>query len=158
MKPLVNVKSPFAIVHRWVARTNMTDEHKATSFIYKVKDKLEEVIEGHLQAIENLKYNHKVENRKLTSAVINADEALTNAYDNIPLESIKDNASQENFVMEYLTSIDECQMRLIKAKEAKKYAQDQVDTEVKALKAKIKVAKENIDVICVAQPEELKGE
>ena len=99
-------KSQYKLVNRVMTALNLGDSGKVESFFNRTRKSLQVKIDK-LEANESTSaLQFKISHNELTSNIEDATEDLSNAYINVMIERISNNAAQDSFMKEYLSNIE----------------------------------------------------
>ena len=105
-------KSQKSLLDRIKATLKIGDEGKVQNFIDKQTSLLKRDVKSINQNISILEneYSNKMED--FTDQIEDAEQAVTNAYEAINIEDLKNNSSLDEFAKKYWANIEDCERTL----------------------------------------------
>lgn len=119
------MKKPMSLIDRIKATLKIGDEGKVQNFIDKQTSLLKREIKSLNQNISVLKNEYENKMEDFNDKISDYEQAVTNAYEAINPEELKNNASTELFAKEYWTNVVACERDLkMEINHKEKFQQD----------------------------------
>lgn len=145
-KPVAVVESTskFSLVREICALMNLGDEGKMDSFFNKTVKKLNKEVSVLTKNLDTNTFNHEQKLDGFVDQLEDANEALKQAYRNVPVSRITTNEDQNSFIDDYLDNIDSKALDVKRIEESRDYVikayeeeQEDIQKQIDSLKRRI---------------------
>lgn len=130
-------KTPQTLVEKIKAKLKLGEDGKLMSFFERLNRNLERKLQALIQKKNNLVFNFENRLQELNDAVEDARQNVTDVYESADVTRMTTNASQDEYMTEYLSAIDRAEAALESAENAVKLAQELHNSELGALNKQI---------------------
>jgi predicted nucleic acid-binding Zn-ribbon protein len=130
-------KTPQTLVEKIKAKLKLGEDGKLMSFFERLNRNLERKLQALIQKKNNLVFNFENRLQELNDAVEDARQNVTDVYESADVTRMATNASQDEYMTEYLSAIDRAESALESAENAVTRAQESHNSEVEALNKQI---------------------